>query len=203
MEEPSAEVALSQILPKILPDDVRVNIRPHDGLPALFKRLPERLRGYKHLIDKGQELKVIVLVDEDRVRPNCMERKMQLDNMAEGAGLITKTRAGQRGSFNVVVRLAIEELEAWFFGDPAAIHAAYPRVSATIGRKAAFRDPDAISGGTAERLFKVLQGAGYYKNVDRLPKIEVARNISAHMEPGRNQSRSFQVFRQGLGSTLD
>ena len=40
----------------------------------------------------------------------------------------------------------IEELEAWFFGDIAAIHAAYPRISIHLGGRANYRDPDAITG---------------------------------------------------------
>jgi hypothetical protein len=43
-----------------------------------------------------------------------------------------------------------------------------------------------------------LRRAGYYPG--GLPKIEVARNISEHMDPDRNTSRSFQVFREALGS---
>lgn len=50
--------------------------------------------------------------------------------------------------FQVLNRLAIEELEAWFFGDVAALHSAYPRVPSTLGRRSRYRDPDAIRGGT-------------------------------------------------------
>ena len=91
----------------------------------------------------------------------------------------------------------IEELEAWFFGDPDALRAAYPRVSRTLERKARYRDPDAVPGGTWEALLRVLQRAGYYKGVP-LPKLEAANRIAQHMDPERNRSRSFQAFRAGL-----
>ncbi len=98
-------------------------------------------------------------------------------------------------------RIAIEELEAWFFGDVKAIAEAYPGVSLSLGNKAKYRNPDAITGGTWEALQRVLQTEGYY--LAGMPKIEVARKISEHMEPKRNQSRSFQVFRDALTEMKD
>ena len=55
------------------------------------------------------------------------------------------------------IEFLIEELEAWFFGDIAAIHAVYPRVSIHLGSRANFRDPDAIPGGTWEALERVFK----------------------------------------------
>jgi len=92
--------------------------------------------------------------------------------------------------------LAIEELEAWFFADIEALNAAYPRVSPTFGQRAKYRNPDAITGGTWEALERLLQRLNHFP--EGLPKITVAREVSEHMDPTRNCSRSFQVFRQGL-----
>jgi hypothetical protein len=61
--------------------------------------------------------------------------------------------------------LAIEELEAWFFGDMDAVRALYPRVPETLEQRAGFRDPDAIRGGTWEALERILQRAGYFAGV--------------------------------------
>jgi hypothetical protein len=96
----------------------------------------------------------------------------------------------------VVTRLAIEELEAWYFGDWEAVRAAYPRLPATIPAQAKYRDPDAIVGGTWEALERILQKAGYFSL--GLAKIEAARAIAAHMVPERNTSRSFQILRNAL-----
>ena len=41
-----------------------------------------------------------------------------------------------------------------------------------------------------------LKKAGYFSG--GLRKIEAAKTISAYMEPERNNSKSFQVFRDGL-----
>jgi len=90
----------------------------------------------------------------------------------------------------------VEELEAWFFGDVLAIHQAYPRVSPALAKKSAYRDPDAIKGGTWEAMERELKMAGYFKS--GLAKIKAARAISANMVPSRNRSRSFQVFLSGL-----
>ena len=109
---------------------------------------------------------------------------------------MTKSGARGRGKFEVINRLAIEELEAWFFGDPEALVQAYPRVPATIGRKAQYRNPDAIAGGTWEALERVLQKAGYFPG--GMSKVETARNISKYMDPLRNSSKSFQVFRDAV-----
>jgi len=107
--------------------------------------------------------------------------------------MTTKSRPGANGRFKVVNRIAVEELEAWFFGDVDAVRAAYPKVSLTLSAKAAYRNPDAIRGGTREALEHVLRQSGYHKQ--GLPKIENARTIARHMDPDRNRSRSFRCFR--------
>jgi len=92
--------------------------------------------------------------------------------------------------------VAIEELEAWFFGDVIALGEAFPRISEDLDKKARYRDPDAIAGGTWEALERVMQRAGYFQG--GLAKIEAAREISQRMEPHRNRSTSFCRFRDGL-----
>ena len=110
--------------------------------------------------------------------------------------MATKSAVPPGQQFQVVNRLAIKELEAWFFGDVDALKAAYPRVSPTLGQRARYRNPDAITGGTWEALERLLQRLNYFRQ--GLPKITVAREVSRHMDPARNRSRSFQVFREGL-----
>jgi hypothetical protein len=48
--------------------------------------------------------------------------------MAISAGLITKSSCQKDKSFQVLNRIVVEELEAWFFGDVQAIRQAYPKV---------------------------------------------------------------------------
>ncbi len=91
-------------------------------------------------------------------------------------------------------------MEAWFFGDIEALRGAYPRVSKSLQYQRKYRDPDAIKGGTAEALERLLIRTGYYTG--KLPKIEVAQNIGPYMDPNRNRSKSFQVFVEGLKACI-
>ena len=96
----------------------------------------------------------------------------------------------------VINRIVVEELEAWFFGDPVALHHAYPKLPQSLTQKARYRIPDQIAGGTWEALEQELQRVGYF--MGGLPKIEVAKTVSQYMEPQRNSSASFQLFYQTL-----
>ena len=192
VEEPSVEAALSNLLQKIINARATFSIYVHEGKTDLLKKLPGRLRGYSAWLPL--EYRIIVLIDEDRA--DCKNLKAALEKTAKDAGLLTKSAAGTSANFQVLNRVAVEELEAWFFGDSQAIVQAYPGVPLTLQTKARFRNPDGIAGGTWEALERVLQKAGHHRG--GLAKIAAARAISACMDPGRNQSRSFQVFRDGL-----
>lgn len=190
LEEPSAEAALTAILPKILVDDVTFGFHVFEGKQDLLKQLPLRLKGYRQWLPP--DWRVFVLIDEDR--QDCLQLKGQLENAAREAGFSTKSHPNSDGDFQIVNRLVVEELEAWFFGDVEALREAYPNVSNTFHNLAKYREPDAITGGTWEALERLLRG--YYPNF--LPKRVVAQNVAPHMEPSRNRSRSFQVFVEGL-----
>ncbi len=187
VEEPSMEAALEFLLPKLL-GDVQFQIIRFQCKDDLLKKAPERLRGYASWLPVGWRILVLVDRDDD----DCVELKAKLENMAAAAGLLTKTGAGNDQCFHVVNRIAIEELEAWFFGDWSAVRRAFPRVSATIPQKAGFRDPDAVAGGTWEAMERVLKKAGYFSA--GLRKLELARSVAEHMSPQNNTSRSFQAF---------
>ncbi len=192
------EAALTLLVPKILGQRQTFTVHSHQGKADLLEKLPGRLRGYRHWLPQDQG--IVVVVDEDR--RNCRHIKASLENAAQNAGLVTRSRARSRGSrFHVINWLAVEELEAWLLGDIEAVRAVYPRVPASLPRKAGFRDPDAIAGGTWEALERVLQGAGYH--LGGLEKIRAAREIAAHMEPDRSRSRSFSGFVAALRETQE
>lgn len=187
VEEYSMEAALERILPKLL-GDVEFDIFRFQCKDDLLKHLPNRLKGYSFWLPASWVILVLVDLDNDQ----CRDLKMQMDKMADSAGLLTKTAAGDGHRFQVVNRIAIEELEAWFFGDWQAVQIAYPRVSPNVTRNAAYRDPDAIAGGTWEAMERVLKRAGYFSS--GLRKMEFAREVAQYLEPERNTSRSFQAF---------
>jgi hypothetical protein len=183
LEEPSTEAFLGGILERLLPSGTTWNPIVFQGKADLLKNLESRLKGYKRWIPEDR--RIVVLIDEDR--QDCQELKRRMNSVATMAGFTTKT-AANGGGFVVLNRIAVEELEAWFFGDPAALARAFPGVSPHLASKAAFRHPDAIPGGTWEALERILQRAGYYDA--GLPKIEVARKMARHMgETARRASR--------------
>jgi hypothetical protein len=69
------------------------------------------------------------------------------------------------------------------------------KIPVSLSQQAKFRNPDAIKGGTWEELDKILKKYGYETG---LQKMDFAQKVSPHMDVENNQSRSFQVFRDGL-----
>ena len=144
------EAFLREILPKVVGNQVTFTIHPHQGKPHLLRKLSERLRGYSRWMPT--DTRILVLIDRDD--DDCLLLKQKLEQAAMQAGLRTRaTTSG--GDWQVVSRIAIEELEAWFFGEWASVRAAYPRVAVNINLQAAYRYPDAIKGGTWEALEKI------------------------------------------------
>lgn len=195
VEEFSMEAALEKLLPRLI-GDIEFQIIRFQCKDDLLKNAPVRLKGYASWLP--QSWRILVLVDGDD--DDCVTLKAELENMATAAGLRTKTAAGNGQRFQVVNRIAIEELESWFFGDWPAVQAAYPRVPATIPQKAGFRDPDAIAGGTWEAMERVLKQAGYFST--GLRKVELARSVAMEMIPNRNRSRSFQAFTNAVAAAM-
>jgi hypothetical protein len=154
--------------------------------------LPQRLRGYQKWLP--DDWRILVLVD--RGNDDCHALKRSLETYAQDAGLVTRSASESKKRFQVLNRIAVEELEAWFLGDVEALVSAYPKVPSNLAQKKGYRDCDAMSGGTWEALERVLKRAGYYSA--GMPKVEVARNVSKHMSLDRNRSRSFKVFCDGM-----
>lgn len=199
VEEQSACEALRILAPAMIGDTFSYEVHPYQGKAHLLKRLPNRLKGYKAMIDSGYDCLVVVLVDQDK--DDCRDLKKRLEEAARGAGLYTYSNRGPSGEYHALIWIAIEELEAWFIGDEHAITSAFPRVPATIGRRKGMRDPDSISGGTAESLERLLKRHGYHKG--GLAKVDAAKSIAKHMNPVRNRSRSFCGFRDRLAAMVE
>lgn len=185
VEEPSMEAFLNDLLPRLLPQGCTFAIHPFNGKPDLIGKLGQRLRGYARWIPNNWRIVVVVDRDDD----DCIRLKQELESVAQNAHLRTRTAAQGGATWQVVNRIAIEELEAWYFGDWDAVRAAYPKVPKVTPANARYRNPDAIQGGTWESFERILQKAGYFQN--GLCKIEAAQTIAAKMNPARNTSKSF------------
>lgn len=197
VEEESAEHLLRLLIPQIVPE-VPFEIRRFSGKPALLRELPNRMQGYAQILRFDPTLRVVVLVDRDD--DDCRALKAHLERVVQDSGLTTLASV-DGGSANVATRIAIEELEAWLFGDVEALRRVYPRIPPSLNRQARFRDPDAIAGGTWESLERVLQKHGYHSG--GLPKIRVAGAVARHMDVENNRSRSFAQFRDGVRRLVD
>jgi len=191
LEEESVQIALENLLPKILPKNITYDFHVFQGKDDLIKKLPLRLKGYRHWLPLNW--RIIILLDSDG--GDCLILKAKLQKIANQAGFLTLSEVGPNGQFQVINRLAVQELEAWFFGDFTALRHTYPRIPAGLMRHKKYRNPDNIVN-TWETLERIMQRAGYYSG--GLPKKEVARRIAAEMDPQHNRSKSFQVFRDTL-----
>jgi hypothetical protein len=192
VEDLSTEESLRILLPKLGLSTADFNVYSYGGKSSMLTRLPDRLRAHRHSIQ--QDTRILIVLDQDR--DDCLALKARIVHMLSTMGIVHQRHGHAGATRQAVVRLAIEELEAWFFGDNEALCRAYPKIPRNLSRRSAYRDPDTIGGGTWEALERVLKHAGYYST--GMPKIEVARNVSTHMDPERNTSRSFQNFRDAV-----
>ena len=185
VEEQSMEFFLRAWLARILPQGCTFEVHAYRGKSDLLGKLESRLRGYAAWLPPGSCIIVVVDRDDDE----CVALKRKLEVTVLRAGLLSKSNRGEH-RWQVSTRIAIEELEAWYFGDWEAVTAAYPRVSATIPEKAPYRDPDAIAGGTWEAFERVMRASGYFRQ--GLMKLEAARAIGGFVEARRSRSASFR-----------
>jgi hypothetical protein len=148
--------------------------------------LPSLLRGYGRSL--GDLSAVIVVVDLDN--RDCVAFKQELLDALKACDPCPRA----------LFRIAIEESEAWLLGDRDAVKVAYPKAKDTV-LDSYLQDSicgtwevlaDAIHPGGALRLKRL-----GYREAGKA-KCEWAGEIAPHMNVDRNQSGSFQVFRDGV-----
>ena len=203
VEDSSGTRLLEHLLPKLIgPRDAPHSWRLHpyrgisripknlvkEPFPAhrdLLLQLPRLLRGYVRTPGYNA---VVVVCDTDR--RNCAEFLEALRDVAKATGAERIT----------MFRLAIEEVESWYLGDPKALFAAYP--AAKKGLYEAYSQ-DSICG-TWERLADIVEpgGSRAIQNAGRSAPGDVkhkwAKDIGPLMDPDRNRSPSFGKLRDGL-----
>lgn len=161
------------------------------GDPAkriLLEQLPSLLQGYGKTpgIDA-----VVVVLDSDR--RNCV------DLLAELNRVLDKCRPAPNALFS----LAIEEVEAWYFGDRVALLTAYPTAK---GRVLDGYTQDSVCG-TWEMLADAVYAGGAMAikrkgwPLSGQIKHEWAEKIGPLLDVERNASPSFCKFRDGLRRT--
>ena len=185
------EAFLRNLLPHLLPADSTFQVHAFQGKHDLLSKLRDRLRGYAQWLPPAWRLVVVL----DRDQDDCQNLKQKLESIASKTGLATRSQAGY-SRWQLVNRIVIEELEAWYFGDWDAVRTAYPRVSPNVPRRAPYRNPDAIRGGTWEAFERLMKASGYFKT--GLSKTAAARAIAVNFDPLRNRSQSFAAFRDAI-----
>ena len=119
-EEPSAEEFLNCLLPRLIGDrPISFHIVAHHGKLDLLRKLPRKLHAYSKTW--WQDQRIMVLLDRDN--DDCLKLKATLEQFATEAGLRSKSVSAK--DFQIINRIAIEELEAWFLGDEAAVRKAF------------------------------------------------------------------------------
>lgn len=171
LEEPSTKHLLDILLPKILPEGVEFQTIPHNGKRDLERSIPRKLRGW----NEPGNIRFVILHDQDT--QNCVQLKKSLLKLCEGS---------QRP---VLVRIACQEMEAWYFGDMNAVALAYdkPRLRQISGQRR-YRVPDQIPS-PKEDLRKL---------VPEHQQIAGAKRVAPHMNIENNTSESFRQFVSGV-----
>lgn len=146
VEEPSMEAFLRGLLPRLLPRRCTFEIHPFQGKQDLLKNLEGRLHAYAAWLPDDWRIVVVVDRDDD----DCKVLKRKMEDIAKRAGL--RTRSTASSSWQLVNRIVVEELEAWYFGDWDAVRDAYPRVPAAIARRRLYRIPRQSLAGRGKRL---------------------------------------------------
>ncbi len=152
--------------------------------------LPSKLRAYGE--EGRDDVVVVVSVDLDN-RQDCMAFKSELTDLLRYCDKKPKS----------LFRIAIEELEAWFFGDPPALKKVYSKMHQSV-LDGYTQDSQC---GTWERLADAIYPGGLNalgqqhgkRSVRTLEqKMVWAKEICPHMDIENNQSPSFRCFRDGI-----
>lgn len=170
VEERSMAAFLDIWMKQAFPD-VPFKCVPHEGKSDLLKSIPRKLKAWR---EPGVHF--VVIIDNDRC--DCEELK---------ARLLKSCRDG--GREDALVRIACQELEAWYLGDPDALAAAFGDQSLLDSlRKPRFRNPDTLSKPSNElaRLVPAFQ------------KVSGARAVARYINRERNTSASFMTFVAGI-----
>jgi len=208
VEDLSGEKALDTLVPKIIGDQHTFRTHSYKGIGhipknlkagsdaekrILLDQLPKLLKGYgKTFASYSYPAAVILVCDLDE---KCLKVfRQELIDILNHCNPPPETR----------FCIAIEEGEAWFLGDLAAIKEAYPQAKDNILKS---YQNDAICG-TWEKLADALYPGGAKKLQSQgwqaigAEKSKWAESISPKMNIENNQSPSFCYFREKLRNLI-
>ena len=167
---------LDALLPRILPEDVGFQTIAHSGKKDLEKSIPRKLRGWGN----GDDFRFVIVHDQDN--KDCKALKKELVDLCSTSGR------------PFLVRIACQEMEAWYFGDVPALAAAYgnPKLL-DIAKKKKYRIPDKIPTPKEE----------LYRLIPEHQPILGARRVAPYMSISDNKSVSFNYFVSGIRRLIE
>ena len=173
LEDQTMQVLLDQLLPRLFPNwrqGEHFLCIKHEGKTDLESSIPSKLRAWQ---EPGA--KFIVLRDNDSA--DCTVIKTR-----------RKRLCAEAGRADTLIRIACQEVEAWYLGDLHAMSAAFGGNLNTQPNRKRYSDPDKLAKPSAEvkRL-----SPGFQKTAG-------ARLMAAHLSEAGNLSKSFQYFISGL-----
>nr|MBK7065711.1 DUF4276 family protein [Deltaproteobacteria bacterium] len=165
-----------------LPEGEALKQPPPARSRGLLDQLPAKLRAYAAA--KQPAPLVVVLIDADD--DDCVDLKRRISDAAQS----------EAPGVPVLVRIAVEETEAFYLGDWKAIKKAYPRAKQMVFRT---YEPDVRpTQGTWELFAEVVGEKGYENKVDWAERMGVVMSINA----AGNRSPSFKALCRGLTHKL-
>ena len=172
LEETSMEVLLKGMLPRMFPEtQLQFQYLSYDGKSDLEKNIPIKLRDW-------QEPGVRFVIIRDNDGGDCVAIKQRLTRLC-----------AESGRDDSLVRIACQELEAWYLGEPDALAAAFgDEKLGRIRRRSRFRNPDDVQKPSA--ALKDL--------IPDFNKTDAAELMATHLSRERNISPSFQALLNGL-----
>jgi hypothetical protein len=161
------------VLPRLLPDGIRVEYIVFEGKQDMHRQLVRRLRYWQQ-----PDSRFVVMRDQDN--GDCRAIRQQLLALCINAG-----RA------DALVRVACHELESFYLGDLAAVEKGLALSGlARQQEKRKFRNPDALANA-AEELTRLTR--------QQYQKVDGSRRIGPRLRlDGCNKSCSFNVLAEGV-----
>ena len=170
VEEDSAQVIVREISRRLDVGD-RITIIRHEGKNDLDRSIPIKLGSWR----SAEPVRFLIVRDNDS--GNCRSLKDRL-----------KLLVPPKAVANTRIRIVVQELEAWYFGDPGALAAAGYDHAAAACVRAKFRLPDAIPSPKSE-IKRLIPYEG---------QIALARRMAPHLDLIQSKSPSFLHFVSAL-----
>ncbi len=170
LEDYSMKVLLDGLLPRLVPGLPFLCVH-HEGKQDLEKSVTRKLRAWR---EPG--VRFVVLRDNDG--GDCRALKDRLATLCRNGG-----------RQDTLIRIACQELEAWYLGEPAALAQAVGNDRLRdLGARARYRDPDAVVRPSAE----------IESLIPEFQKVSGARRMAILLSRDGNRSRSFQALIEGI-----